>query len=87
LGPVEIMYDWGDAKRSVFHSLSKLLFNQIPFDKNRFLHKINSLYFDVQGANNSKSLFIIPKFDLHADIQLLKVRNEQHLLGFTVGHS
>jgi hypothetical protein len=44
------------------------------------------VHFDAQGANNSKSLFIIPKFDLHADIQLLKVGNEQKSLGFTVGH-
>jgi hypothetical protein len=39
----------------------------------------------MQGTNYSKSLFIIPKLDLHTDIQLLKVRNEQKSLGFTVG--
>jgi hypothetical protein len=43
------------------------------------------VHFDAQGAKNSKSLFITPKFDLHMDIQLLKVRNEQKSLGFTVG--
>jgi hypothetical protein len=71
---------------SIIHSLSNLLFNWIPFHKNRFLHKIDSMHFDAQGTNTSKSLFIIPKFDLHADIQLLKVRNEQKSLGFRVGH-
>jgi hypothetical protein len=44
------------------------------------------VHFDTQGANDSKSLLIIPKLDLHADIQLLKVRNEQKSLSFTVGH-
>jgi hypothetical protein len=44
------------------------------------------MHSDTQGANNIKSLLIIPKFDLHADIQLLNVRIEQKSLGFTVGH-
>jgi hypothetical protein len=44
------------------------------------------MHFGAQGANDSESLFIIPKFDLHVDIQLLKVRKKQELLGFTVGH-
>ncbi len=85
LGPIEILYGLGGTKMSVFHSLSNLLFNWIPFHKNRFLHKIDSVHFNAQGANNSKSLFIIRKFNLHADIQLLKVRNEQKSLGLIVG--
>ncbi len=68
LGPIEISYGMGVTKMSVFHLLSNLLFNWIPFHKNQFLQKIDSVHFDLQGANNSKSLFIIPKFDLHADI-------------------
>jgi hypothetical protein len=81
LGPIEISYGLGVNKMSAFHSLSNLLFNWIPFHKNWFLHKINSVNFDAQGANDSKSLFIIPKFDLHVDVQLLKVRNERKSLG------
>ncbi len=86
LGPVEISYGLGGTKMSDYHSLSNLLFNWIPFHKNQFPQKIDSLHFNGQGANNSKSLFIISKFDLHVDIQLLKVRNEQNSLGFSVGH-
>jgi hypothetical protein len=87
LGPVEILYGLGGTKMSVFHLLSNLLFNWIPFHKNRFLHKIDSVQFNAKGAtNDSKSLFTIPKFNLHVDIQLLKVRNERRSLGFTVGH-
>jgi hypothetical protein len=44
------------------------------------------VHYDVQEANNSKSLFIIPKFDLHVDVEHLKGRDEQKSLGFTVGH-
>jgi hypothetical protein len=44
------------------------------------------VHFNLHGANNSKSLFAIPKFDLHADKQFLKVGNEQKSLGYTVGH-
>ncbi len=40
LGPVEIWYGLGGTKISVFHSLSNLLFNWIPFHKNQFLQKI-----------------------------------------------
>ncbi len=86
IGPRRNLVWLGGAKMSVFHSLSNLLFKWIPFHKNWFLHKIDSMHFGAQGANDSKSLFIIPKFDLHVDIQLLKVRKKQELLSFTVGH-
>ncbi len=43
LGPIEILYGLGGTKMSVFLSLCNLLFNRIPFHKNWFLHKIDSV--------------------------------------------
>jgi hypothetical protein len=70
LGPVEISYGLGGYQNECFSFIEQLAF------------QLNSF----SGASGSKSLFIIPKFDFHANVQLLKVRNEQKSLGFTVGH-
>jgi hypothetical protein len=63
-----------------------LLFNQIPFHENWFPHKNSPAQFNAQRANNTESLFSIPKIDLHVDTQLLKVRNDQKMMCFTIGH-
>jgi hypothetical protein len=77
---------FGGYQNECFSLIEQLTFQVNSFSQKCFLHKIDSVHFNAQGANDSKSLFIILKFDLHADIQILKVRNEQKSLGFTVGH-